>query len=62
MSKALQTALATANQAQLAEAATRWATGQANGEPIDNELAVELLTELAKLARTPGKQLYCWTT
>ena len=56
----LQEALAGASEAELERVARRWADERAaEGEIIDPELAGEILTELARLARTTEHRLYC---
>jgi hypothetical protein len=60
----LQAALAAADEEQLAEAATRWAGLPAgDGEEIHPELASDMLSQIASLARTAahrGHRLYYW--
>ena len=56
----LQEALASASPADLARVAQLWAAERAvEGEVVDPELAQEILTELARLARTADHRLYC---
>ena len=60
----LQTALAAADEEQLAEAATRWVEMPADdGEEIHPAFASDMLSEIASLARTAthrGHRLYYW--
>src|SRR5687767_9923034 len=56
----LQEALTSASPADLARVAQLWAAERAvEGEVVDPELAQEILTELARLARTADHRLYC---
>jgi hypothetical protein len=56
----LQEALGSATGAELARVAQLWVDERAaEGETIDPELAREILTELARLARTAEHRLYC---
>jgi hypothetical protein len=57
----LQQALASATEADLARIAGRWSDERAaEGDPVDPDLAREILTELGRLAQTPEHRLYCW--
>jgi hypothetical protein len=57
----LQQALADASDTDLVRVARLWADERAaEGETVDPELAREILTELARLSRTPDHRLYCW--
>ncbi|KUL37643.1 hypothetical protein [Actinoplanes awajinensis] len=59
LSAELTAALAGADPAALADLAERWlALRAADAEDIDPELAEEMLTEVAALAR-PGTPVYC---
>ncbi|MEU6582394.1 hypothetical protein [Nocardia sp. NPDC046763] len=63
-SKALQDALAAADMSRLVEAGQLWVQERAaDGEAIDREIATEILSELARLARSEGgrdHRVYCW--
>jgi hypothetical protein len=63
-SASLQTALAAADEEQLAQAATRWAGLPADeSEKIRPEFVSDMLSEIASLARTAthrGHRLYYW--
>jgi len=57
----LQQALGSATEADLARIAGRWSDERAaEGDPVDPDLAREILTDLARLAQTPDHRLYCW--
>jgi hypothetical protein len=57
----LQQALSRASAAELDRAARQWAADRAaEGEPIDPELATEILGAVGRLARTEEQRLYCW--
>ena len=59
----LQQALARASAADLESVAQSWAAERAaEGEPIDPELAGEILTELGRLSRTAEHRVYCWVS
>ncbi|MEU7744699.1 hypothetical protein [Nonomuraea sp. NPDC049158] len=64
-SKALQDALAAAGQSRLVEASRLWVQERAaDGEVFDQEIATQLLSDLARLAhglRGRDHRLYCWT-
>ena len=64
VSASLQAALAAAGEEQLEEAATRWAGLRSdNGEDMDQELADDMLSDIASLARAAtrrGHRLYYW--
>ncbi|MFD0856099.1 hypothetical protein ACFQ07_27925 [Actinomadura adrarensis] len=65
-SQALQDALATADQFRLGEAGRLWVHERAaDGEMFDQQLATELMHELARLVRgidaRDRRRLYCWT-
>jgi hypothetical protein len=57
----LQQALSRASAAELERVARQWAGDRAaEGEPIDPELATEILGAVGRLARTEEQRLYCW--
>jgi hypothetical protein len=57
----LQAALSRASAAELERVARQWAADRAaEGEPIDPELATEILGAVGRLARTEEQRLYCW--
>jgi hypothetical protein len=60
----LQRALADADESRLVEAGRRWmAKRAADGQVLDEEVAVAILTDLAELARGlegSGGRMYCW--
>ncbi|GHI85456.1 hypothetical protein [Streptomyces xanthophaeus] len=64
LSGGLVEALAQASAPRLVEASASWAGLRArDGEPVDPELAAEILTGLGTLARAAGgrgHRLYCW--
>ncbi|WP_433471270.1 hypothetical protein [Saccharomonospora azurea] len=56
-SEALRDALAAADQAQLGEVSQLWVQKRAaDGETFDQEIATEILSELARLARGVGRR------
>ncbi|MFF3871373.1 hypothetical protein [Streptomyces sp. NPDC001978] len=63
--QALQDALAAADQSKLVEAARLWVRERAaDAEVFDEEIATEILSDLARLAHgVEGRdhRLYCWT-
>ncbi|WP_053763790.1 hypothetical protein [Streptomyces sp. AS58] len=63
-SRSLQDALAGADEPWIVEVSQQWIQKRAeDGEEFDQELAAEILGELAGLVRTVGKRedrLYCW--
>ncbi len=63
-SKALQDALAAADQSRLGEVSQLWVRKRAaDGETFDQEIATKILSDLARLARGVGgrdHRLYCW--
>lgn len=63
-SAALQDALAAADQSRLVEVGRLWVQERAaDGEAFDQEIAIEILSDLARLARGIGgrnHRLYCW--
>lgn len=65
VSKALQDALAVADQPRLAEVSRLWIQERAaDGKAFDKEIATRILSDLARLARgISGREhrLYCWT-
>jgi hypothetical protein len=64
-SRALQDALAHADQARLVEVSRLWVQERASeGEVLPQRIATEILVELARLVHGIGGQddrLYCWT-
>ncbi|MFF3139984.1 hypothetical protein [Streptomyces mirabilis] len=64
-SKALQDALAAAGQSRLVEVSQLWVQERAaDGEVFDQEIATQILSDLARLAhglRGRDHRLYCWT-
>lgn len=63
-SKALQDALAAADQSRLGEVSQLWVQERAaDAEAFDQEIATRILSDLARLARGVGgrhHRLYCW--
>jgi hypothetical protein len=64
-SKALRDALAAADQSRLVEVSRLWVQERAaDGEVFDQEIATQILSDLARLAhglRGRDHRLYCWT-
>ncbi|MEU2281696.1 hypothetical protein ABZ614_06990 [Streptomyces sp. NPDC013178] len=63
-SRALQDALAAADQSRLVEVSQLWVEERASdGKAFDQDIATKILSDLARLARGIGGQnhrLYCW--
>ena len=60
-SERLQAALGGASSGELDRVARLWAEERAReGEVLDPELALEILTELGRLSRAAEQRLYCW--